>query len=88
MIRYGVRTRSPNGGGGRLVGWEVLDGGYSPRVRMGERLDRFWCWCLGHRWVSRTFHDTQGAHDFVVCTRCGKVSGPDGEARGFLGRWT
>ena len=67
---------------------EVLDGAYSPTVRMGERLDRFWCWCLGHRWVPRTFHDTQGANDFVVCTRCGNVSGPaDAKRRGFLGPW-
>ena len=60
---------------------------YLPRVRMGERLDRFRCWCLGHRWVPRTFHDTQGAHDFVVCTRCGKVSERDAEGRGLLERW-
>ena len=59
--------------------WELEDG------NARTSCDRFWCWCLGHRWVPRTFHDGH-AHDFVVCTRCGKVSGPEAEGRRRFGR--
>ena len=71
-----LRTSCPNADEGYLQIWMFQLDAYSPwGARMGERLDQFWYWCLGHRWVQRTVHDTQAAHEFVVCMRCGKVSG-------------
>lgn len=34
--------------------------------------------------LSRTFHDAQAAHEFMVCMRCSKVSGPGTPGTGQL----